>query len=103
MSPTKIMIASFVAASAFALTATANASETPSLSNCLKMERQVKDAIDANQQSASITQAKAEARAGREFCTTGLYKSGITHYASALKLIGADKGAAASGPHSTID
>jgi len=103
MTPTRITIASLVAAPTFAFTARANASETPSLSNCLKMERQVKDAIDANQQSASITQAKAEACAGREFCTTGLYKSGITHYASALKLIGADKGAAASGPHSTID
>jgi hypothetical protein len=65
---------------------------TPNFSNCVKMEKQVKTALDANQQASNYETAKSEMRAGRGYCASGLYQSGLDHFASALKLIGAHNG-----------
>jgi hypothetical protein len=78
-----IATSSLVAASAYADDA------TPSVSNCVKMEKQVKAALESSQQSGNYDSAKREMRTGNEYCANGMYKNGLDHYASALKLIGA--------------
>jgi hypothetical protein len=90
---TKLFATTLVAASVSVFGAGAYASETPSFSTCLKMARQVSQAIDAHQDSKDIQKAKQQLRAGKGFCANGLYKTGISRYASALKLIGASAGA----------
>jgi hypothetical protein len=81
-----VAVSSLVAANAYA------EDSAPTLSNCLKLEKAVKSALDTNQQASNYETAKSELRAGREFCTNGLYQAGVQHYASALKLVGANGG-----------
>ena len=82
-----IVASSLVSASAFAY-----AEDAPSVSSCLKMEKEVKAALDAHQQASNYEDAKSEMRTGRQYCTTGLFQAGLQHYASALKLVGANGG-----------
>lgn len=81
-----IAASSLVAANAYAEDA------APTFSNCIKMEKQVKSALETNQQASNYDTAKSELRAGRGYCASGLYQSGLDHFASALKLIGAHNG-----------
>lgn len=67
------------------------AEATGSLSGCAKMADQVKQALASNSQSTSYDQAVKEKDYGRDFCNYGLYARGESHYAEALKLLGAEK------------
>lgn len=81
-----IAAGSFVAANAYA------ADDAATVSSCVKMEKEVKAALETNQQASNYDSAKSEMRAGRGYCASGLYQSGVDHFASALKLIGAHNG-----------
>ena len=89
MSHSKILTAMLIAGTAMVFGAGAYASETPSVSGCLKISKQVKDVLETHQQGSTYDAAKAEQKSGNEFCTNGLYKSGIAHYEAALKIVGA--------------
>lgn len=79
---------------AAALSAPASAEETGNLSTCVKLASQVNQALASNAQSPSYEAAKKEKGYGRDYCATGLYAQGTTHYAEALKLLGAEKSSA---------
>jgi hypothetical protein len=66
-------------------------SQTASLTGCLDMAHQVKDALAANAQSPNYQEAVKEQGYGRDFCTNTFYQSGINHYNHALELLGASK------------
>jgi len=76
---------------AAALTFPAGAEETGNLSSCVKLAGEVNHALANNSQSASYEAAAKEKSYGRDYCSTGLYGQGVTHYAQALKLLGAEK------------
>ena len=67
--------------------ASASAAEAANLTSCAEQARQVRTALDANQQSPNLTDAQKEQRYGREFCNGGFYQKGLDHYAQALKLL----------------
>ncbi|HEV2561491.1 MAG TPA: hypothetical protein VGT78_05065 [Rhizomicrobium sp.] len=67
--------------------ASASAAETANLTGCIDQGKQVKTALDANQQSANYSDAVKQQRYGLEFCNSGLYQKGVDHYAQALKLL----------------
>jgi hypothetical protein len=71
--------------------ASANAEETASMSGCLDMASQVKNALASNEQSSSYRDAVKQQGYGRDFCANGLYKNGVAHYAEALRLLGVSK------------
>ena len=73
------------------LTASANAEETGNLSTCVKLASEVSKALASNPQSPSHDAATREKTYGRDYCATGLYAQGTTHYAEALKLLGGEK------------
>jgi hypothetical protein len=93
MSISKIAAAILIAGGVAAASTAASASEAPTSLNCLKMSKQVKDALDSHQTGAAHENAVAEQRAGVEFCSKGLYQIGINHYEAALKIIGANASA----------
>ena len=68
--------------------ASANAEQVATASSCLNLADQVKTALDGNAQSARYHEAKREWLYGREFCTSGFYAKGATHYEHALQLLG---------------
>ncbi|HEY2445392.1 MAG TPA: hypothetical protein VGI20_06610 [Rhizomicrobium sp.] len=72
--------------------ASAATAEDASLSSCVKLASQVRDALSSNAQSPSFQAATKEKGYGQDFCANGLYKNGVEHYAEALKLLGASKG-----------
>ena len=76
---------------AAALSFPADAEETGNLSSCVKLAGEVNQALASNSQSASYEAAAKEKSYGRDYCSTGLYAQGVTHYAQALKLLGAGK------------
>lgn len=69
----------------------ASAEETGSVSECVKMADQVRQALASNAQSSGYEQAMKEKGYGRDFCNYGFYAKGESHYAEALKLLGAEK------------
>jgi hypothetical protein len=71
--------------------APAVAEETGSLSGCVKLADEVKQALASNMQSASYEAAMKEKGYGRDFCANGLYAHGEAHYSDALRLLGAEK------------
>jgi hypothetical protein len=75
-----------------ALASVPASADDASLSNCVKMASQVRDALASNAQSASYQAANKEKGYGQDFCANGLYKNGVEHYAEALKLLGVSKG-----------
>lgn len=81
---------------AAALSVSANAEETGNLSTCVKLASEVNQALASNMQSPDYQAAAKEKSFGRDYCASGLYPQGTTHYAQALKLLGADKSGAAS-------
>jgi hypothetical protein len=73
---------------AMATAATAANATDASREGCNTMAEQVKTALDSNQSSSNFAEAEREKNAGRDFCTSSMYKPGIAHYAMALKLLG---------------
>jgi hypothetical protein len=67
----------------------AAAQDTNSLSSCVKLADQVKQALAANTQSANHEAAVQEKFRAQGFCANGLYGPGVQHYEQALKLLGA--------------
>ena len=78
-------------AGAASLSLPAGAEETGNLSSCVKLAGEVNQALATNTQSASYQEAAKQKDYGRDYCSTGLYGQGVTHYAQALKLLGAEK------------
>jgi len=76
---------------AAALSVAANAEESGNLSTCVKLASEVNQALASNTQSPSYDAASKEKSNGRDYCASGLYPQGVTHYAEALKLLGAEK------------
>lgn len=66
------------------------------LHSCIKAGDQVREVLNKNQHSPNYYNAKKMQRAGLEFCNTGMYKQGMSHYSAALKLLGANQTAAAA-------
>ena len=81
---------------AAALSVSANAEETGNLSTCVKLAGEVNQALASNTQSPDYQAAAKEKSFGRDYCASGLYPQGTTHYAEALKLLGAERSSAAS-------
>src|SRR5262249_24902790 len=73
------------------LSVSASAEESGSLSTCVKLAGEVNQALASNTQSPSYDAAAKEKSYGRDYCATGLYPQGVTDYAQALKLLGADR------------
>ena len=69
----------------------AGAEETGNLSACVKLAGEVNQALATNTRSAGYQAAAKEKDYGRDYCSTGLYGQGVTHYAQALKLLGSEK------------
>jgi hypothetical protein len=69
----------------------AGAEETGNLSSCVKLAGEVNQALANNSQSANYEAAAKEKTYGRDYCATGLYGQGVTHYAQALKMLGSEK------------
>ena len=85
---------------AAALCVPASAEPSGNLATCVKLAGQVSQALASNAQSPSYDAAKKEKGYGRDYCASGLYAQGTTHYAQALKLLGAET-SASSGSSST--
>jgi hypothetical protein len=79
---------------AAALSVSANAEESGNLSTCVKLAGEVNQALASNAQSPDYQAAAREKSFGRDYCASGLYPQGTTHYAQALKLLGAEKSSA---------
>lgn len=73
-----------------ALSVSANAEESGNLSACVKLASEVNQALASNAQSPNRDAATKEKSYGRDYCANGLYPQGVTHYAEALKLLGAE-------------
>lgn len=76
---------------AAALSVPAGAEESGNLSTCVKLASEVNQALASNAQSPGYEAAKKEKGYGRDYCASGLYPQGTTHYAEALKLLGAER------------
>lgn len=76
------------AASLAGVSAASARSPEATMTSCMKLSEQVQAAIESNQQSANLDNAKKEVRIGRDFCTNGFYSTGIAHYQEALKALG---------------
>ena len=77
-------IALVVAFSLASVTTAALAADQDTLSSCMAARKQVETALAGQQNDA----ARAEQKAGLEFCNSGLYHQGMAHYAKALELAG---------------
>ena len=94
MSISKIAAAILVAGgvAAYGTSATANEAATPL--SCMKISKQVKDALATHQQGSAFESATQEQKTGADYCMKGFYKAGMSHYEAALKLIGGSATAA---------
>ncbi|HUB86141.1 MAG TPA: hypothetical protein VL971_10640 [Rhizomicrobium sp.] len=57
--------------------------------NCATMAKQVKTALDSNQNSSNFAEASREKEFGADYCSRLMNKTGMAHYARALTLLGA--------------
>ena len=80
---------SLALSSVFSTSAMAADMSSATEGDCAAMRVKVNSALDANQSSANFADAKKESTYGQEFCTNAMYKTGVSHYAQALKLLGA--------------
>lgn len=74
----------------------ASAEQSGNLTTCVKLAGQVSQALASNAQSPNYDAAKKEKGYGRDYCASGLYAQGTTHYAEALKLLGAESSASST-------
>lgn len=92
MRPVSLVVSTLaLSLGAAALSVPAGAEETGNLSSCVKLASEVNQALASSSQSPSHDAAVKEKGYGRDYCGTGLYAQGVTHYAEALKLLGADR------------
>jgi|GEM_PF-2470967 hypothetical protein len=89
MSLTKYAVSAAALSLLIGSAAFAQTDEPASVIGCLHMQKKVTTALDANQQSANYSVAKAQAQGAAGFCAQGLYKIGVNGYAKALDLLGA--------------
>jgi len=61
--------------------------EPTSTIGCMHMDRQVRAALDANEQSPNADAARDEIRMGRNACQLAYYKLGMEHFKKALELL----------------
>jgi hypothetical protein len=95
MSIFKIASAMLVAGGIAAFGTGAAASEPATSLNCLKMSKQVKDALYTHREGAAHDAAEKELKEGSTLCMKGFYKAGMSHYEAALKAIGGSATASA--------
>lgn len=95
MSISKIAAAMLVAGGIAAFGTSATASEPATSLNCLKMSKQVKDALYTHQEGSAHDAAAAELKTGSDYCMKGFYKAGLEHYQAALKIVGGSATASA--------
>jgi hypothetical protein len=69
---------------------TAQASDA-NVTSCMQMAQQVKTALADNAGSPGYADALKAQTNGRDFCASGLYEQGVSHYAHALTYLGASK------------
>lgn len=94
MTISKIAAAIVVAGGIAAYGTSATASEPATSINCLKMSKQVKDALYTHQGGAAHDTAEQELKTGSDYCMRGYYKGGMEHLQTALKTLGASATAA---------
>jgi hypothetical protein len=58
-----------------------------SVGSCVDLARQVKEAINSNQQSPNLHEAQSLSAAGREFCSNQRYAEGVSRYSKALEIL----------------
>ncbi|HTO42369.1 MAG TPA: hypothetical protein VL026_15460 [Rhizomicrobium sp.] len=90
-----------LAASLGIFTTGAFAQEPATSLNCLKMSKQVKDAMAHQTPGPAVDAAANEHKVGTTYCTKGFYKAGIARYEAALKLMGGSSTASSSGHSSS--
>ena len=95
MSISKIAAAMLVAGGIAAFGTSAIASEQATSLNCLKMSKQVKDALYNHPAGTAHDTAEQELKTGGDYCMKGYYKAGMAHYEAALKAIGSNATASA--------
>lgn len=82
-----------IVSGAFAFVASpASAEDMSNVTGCISMEHQVKAALDSNAQAANYRDAVRQKQVAQDYCSSGLYKNGVAHYAEALKLLGVNQG-----------
>jgi hypothetical protein len=64
-----------------------DAMATASVGSCVDLARQVKEAINSNQQSPNLHEAQNLSSAAREFCSNRRYAEGVSRYSKALELL----------------
>ena len=82
----RVAVASLALVGCAALSSSALAAET-GVVGCQHLQKQVAQALDANQQSPNYSDASELRQAGQEFCQAGLYNQGLARYAKALQLL----------------
>ena len=95
MSVSKIASAILIAGGIAAFSTNAMANEPATSLNCLKMSKQVKDALYNHPAGAAHDAAQQELDKGSTLCMKGFYKGGMEHYEAALKAIGGSASASA--------
>jgi hypothetical protein len=58
-----------------------------SVGSCVDLARQVKDAMNSNQQSPNLHEAQNLSSAAREYCSNRRYAEGVSRYSKALELL----------------
>jgi hypothetical protein len=64
------------------------AQEPANATGCLHLSKQVAGALGANQQSPNYKEATDEQSLGRQYCMSGFYTLGLSHYEKALGYLG---------------
>lgn len=95
MSISKIAAAILIAGGVAAYGTSATANEPATSLNCLKMAKQVKDALYNHPAGAAHDAAEQELNKGQSLCMKGFYKGGMERYEAALKAIGSSATASA--------
>lgn len=85
-----------LAASLTVFTTGAFAQEPATSLNCLKMSKQVKDAMAHHAPGPTLDAAAKDQEIGTSYCTKGFYKAGMARYDAALKLMGGSSAASSS-------
>jgi hypothetical protein len=87
MTFTKYTLGAAAVVLALGATAAGAATERVTTSDCIKAAGQVRAAIDANQQSANLKEAKQQQTAGSYYCQSGMFAKGVGFYNQALTLL----------------
>jgi hypothetical protein len=66
----------------------ASLAEEANAATCQSMEAQVRSGLDESGQSANRQEIVKQRDSGRQYCARGFYRTGMEHFAQALKLLG---------------